>query len=138
MLFSCMKLIRNRDNFKSTIRNSKTRAMKILDLRKTHYNHIVCQDTNEICRSYREYLRSKHWKSFKKRFKESSYYRGKCYICERDKNIQYHHITYIRIGKEYLKDIVELCAPCHKNVHRAMRKNPKLTWEIISNKLHNI
>ena len=129
---SMKKLIFSRDAFKSGIRKRKP-VSKILDLRKNHYNHIVCEDTSEVCSSYPEYLRSKHWKLFKKRYKQSDKFTGCCLICGKKRKLHHHHITYINLGKELLSDVVLLCGTtCHRNIHKALRKG--ITWkQIISN-----
>lgn len=117
----------------------RKKSTRIVDLRKSRYNHIVCKDTGEVIRSYKAYLASKHWKLFKKKFRESKYYTGRCFICGKSKGLHLHHLTYVRIGKEFLTDVVELCgSPCHRNVHRAMRRNPLVTWESILKQLREI
>ena len=128
-------LIKNKDAFVSGIRRRKNKT-RIVDLRKNHYNHIVCSDTGEVCRSYKEYLRSKHWELFKKRYKLSKMYTGKCFICSKHygrtgENL--HHITYKRVGHELLTDIVSLCRVCHRNVHKALKNG--ITWNEISDKV---
>jgi hypothetical protein len=125
------KPIKSVDSFKSPIR--KRVVKKVRDLRKNEFNHIVCLDTKEVCKSYKTYLLSKHWKLFKKKFRESKYYTGVCFICGKSNKLHHHHLTYINLGKELLSDIVLLCgSTCHRNVHRALRKG--ITWEkIISN-----
>jgi hypothetical protein len=111
------------------------KSSRILDLRKSHYNHIVCADTGEIVRSYKAYLNSKHWRLFRKNFKKSSCFTGRCCICGKIRGLHLHHITYIRIGMERFSDVRELCKGCHRNVHRAMRKNSLITWEDIEKQL---
>lgn len=124
------------DSFKGKAPLRTKKASKFIDARQTHYNHIVCEDTGEIIKSYSAYLRSKHWRLFKKKFKTSKYYRGKCFICSRDKMLHLHHITYVRIGKERLTDVIELCKCCHRNVHKALDKGK--TWESIVAQLKDI
>lgn len=51
---------------------------------------------------YRDYLHSKHWKEFKKRFKRSKLCKHKCYICGQRYNIHIHHKTYKNLGHERL------------------------------------
>lgn len=131
-----IKALPKMESFKGKAPLKTRKAAKFIDARRTHYNHIVCADTGEIIKSYTAYLKSKHWKLFKKRFKESSYYRGRCFICHKEKNIHFHHLTYERIGKENLSDVIELCGLCHRNVHRALSKGK--TWESIVKQLKDI
>lgn len=129
-----MRTIRSVDSFKSKLR--KKRPSKIRDLRKNDFNHIVCTDTKEVCTSYKRYLLSKHWKLFKKRYRESSYYTGHCLFCSSSIRLHFHHITYIRLGKELLKDVVPLCKLHHKQVHKALRNGA--IWESIVDQLKSI
>lgn len=132
------KIIRQIDSFKSPIRKKKTiKNTRVRDLRRNEFNHIVCPDTGEVCRSYKSYLTSKHWRLFKKRFRESSFYTGICFICGNTVKLHHHHTTYVRLGKELLSDIVLLCgSKCHRNVHRALRKG--ITWDKIVKSVENI
>jgi len=69
--------------------------------------------------SYRDYLESPHWLKFKK-----AYYAKKrfCVICTTDKQLNLHHVTYHRLGKERQSDVLPLCRPCHVNVHEYLYK----------------
>lgn len=131
-----IKSIPKIENFKGKVSLRTKKASKFIDARKTHYNHIVCEDTGEIVKSYSAYLKSKHWRLFKKTFRASKYHYGKCFICSKEKNIHLHHLTYERIGKEKLTDVVELCKGCHRNVHKALDKGK--TWEGIVKQLKKI
>lgn len=109
------------------------RSVKVKDLRKNRFGRIVCDDTGEICYSYKEYLRSKHWRLFKKKFKQSSSYTGCCLICSSKYKLHFHHLTYVRLGKERFSDIVVLCSKDHKMVHKALKKG--ILWEDILSQL---
>jgi hypothetical protein len=64
---------------------------------------------------YEEYLKTKHWKNKSKKCK---IYAGfKCQKCGSKDNLAAHHLTYIRLGKEYYKDLICLCGECHKKIH---------------------
>ena len=43
-----------------------------------------------------------------------------CRACYEDApwKLVIHHLTYERIGKEFLSDVVLLCASCHNNLHK--------------------
>lgn len=126
-----MRSIRSVDSFRSPLR--KRKPTRVLDLRRNHFNHIVCSDTGEVCSSYKEYLHSKHWKLFKKRYRQSSYYIGHCLFCDCTVRLHFHHITYVRLGKEFLKDVVTLCKKHHTQIHKALRKG--VAWEKIMSNL---
>ena len=75
-------------------------------------------------KKYEEYLKSDIWKESRKRF-ISSREELKCFCCESNKNLQVHHRTYARLGKEYLTDLVLLCSNCHKKTHDLAGFDPK-------------
>lgn len=64
--------------------------------------------------NYAEYMRSPHWKAVKARYRASDLPQD-CICGEQD--VQLHHMTYERIGREELTDLTPLCARCHALVH---------------------
>ena len=69
---------------------------------------------------YNDYVNSHpHWQKVRKaRFDFDD---GRCAICHRDlKGDPYetHHLTYVRLGHERLRDVITLCGDCHKVFHR--------------------
>jgi 5-methylcytosine-specific restriction endonuclease McrA len=84
--------------------------------------------------SYRDYLKSEHWQSFRKKFFASikarqmrEKYGGlRCEFCEASGILHLHHRTYKRLGKEWLGDVVLICENCHNLVHSKARQ-PKVT-----------
>lgn len=64
---------------------------------------------------YRDYLRSAHWRALKARYRESGRPQD-CYLCGEKKGLALHHLTYDRLGCEFLTDLVPLCRPCHTMV----------------------
>lgn len=67
--------------------------------------------------TYREYLASDHWKELRARY--YARYPRQCKACGATRDIQLHHRTYKRLGKEWLMDLVPLCAEHHKALHDA-------------------
>ena len=69
---------------------------------------------------YRQYLLSQHWIIFKRRY----YKRHKkgCSRCGSEINVQLHHKTYVRIGRERQSDVIPLCRKCHKKEHLKLKK----------------
>ena len=65
--------------------------------------------------SYRRYLRTPHWRNFKRRFYEKFEYR--CIVCSARYGLHIHHLTYERLGHERLEDAVYLCGNCHSHLH---------------------
>lgn len=66
--------------------------------------------------TYTEYTRSDHWRNFKAEYYKTR--KKKCGRCGKTKNIQLHHKTYARIGKELPEDVIPLCGRCHGMTHR--------------------
>lgn len=75
--------------------------------------------------SYKQYLKSEHWLNVKRRFRASSFCKNECRICGNKKNLHIHHKTYKRVGNERLSDLEELCASCHKSLHKHLKKEKK-------------
>src|SRR5438105_4622698 len=65
---------------------------------------------------YAAYLRSDHWREFRDRYRESSL-RQICVICGSPK-AALHHITYCRLGREELTDVVPVCRKHHEQIHQ--------------------
>lgn len=84
---------------------------------------ITCFDTKEVCRTYKDYLKSKHWKNKKKEYYDN--YERKCNHCGSKNILHLHHKTYERVGYELLTDLVCLCSDCHAKEHRRLKNNPK-------------
>ena len=42
----------------------------------------------------------------------------KCCVCGNLNDLEVHHKTYKRLGREKLSDLVLLCKYCHKELHR--------------------
>lgn len=67
-------------------------------------------------RGYDHYLRSPEWQAVRVRHRAK--YGEACGLCEVDKGRhQLHHMTYERVGREELHDLVLLCAKCHRMIH---------------------
>ena len=65
--------------------------------------------------SYYEYLKSDHWKNFKKYYYK---YNPKiCASCGSQEKLNLHHRTYKNLGRETFKDIICFCESCHNKKH---------------------
>lgn len=64
---------------------------------------------------YADYLRSAPWRALRRKVLERS--GGRCEGCADAAATQVHHLTYERVGREMLFDLVALCAACHAKVH---------------------
>lgn len=70
--------------------------------------------------SYEDYIKSATWKTFKEKYKNS----GLPQVCAHCDNPRYqlHHITYERICREELDDVIPLCGRCHMAEHGIIKK----------------
>lgn len=64
---------------------------------------------------YDGYLKSEEWRA--RREKVMQRCDGVCEGCGNAKAVQVHHLTYERVGREMLFDLVGICAQCHSGVH---------------------
>lgn len=62
-----------------------------------------------------QYLNSPEWKS--KRIKVLTRADFCCEMCHAQTSLQVHHISYKRLYREPLTDLVALCSTCHQQVH---------------------
>ena len=68
---------------------------------------------------YNEYLQSDVWKRRRQRVLERANYL--CESCMEEPATLVHHLTYDRVGKEPLFDLVALCDNCHKQIHNIQK-----------------
>ena len=64
---------------------------------------------------YLAYLNSAEWRSRRNRALKHAGYR--CERCQSKRDLQVHHKTYERLGKEFDSDLEVLCATCHEGEH---------------------
>lgn len=84
-------------------------------------------------KSYKEYLKSKHWIKFRKDFlKWYVGLNGKlfCEFCKSEKKLNVHHRSYRSLGHEKKCEMVLLCEDCHYKVHNHPKKNKLNLWRI--------
>ena len=70
---------------------------------------------------HRKYINSDLWKT--KREEALAHHGHRCASCGTTKNIQVHHISYLRLshngpGKETMEDLIPLCGRHHQLVHK--------------------
>lgn len=83
--------------------------------------------------SYKDYLKSDHWKALKKKAKRRKRYK-KCLFCGNTK-VELHHTTYKWIyTKKELLGIIPLCRKHHQAVHDYASKH-QLSIRIATNHL---
>jgi hypothetical protein len=75
--------------------------------------------------NYTAYLLSPEWKAIRQiKLRQSSH---KCEGCLNASRLQIHHLTYKRIGREKMSDLMVLCDNCHGQVHEMWKRMPKFT-----------
>lgn len=65
--------------------------------------------------TYDEYLKSDHWQHMREIARE--HYGNTCCLCGSDYQLDVHHRTYERRGRERLSDVILLCRDCHSRYH---------------------
>ena len=91
--------------------------MKLKYLRKKRKPH-----THGLTKwEYSNYLRSKHWKTFRKQMKRKKKY--ECWICGGKHHLQLHHRSYKLLGEEKPNHVIWLCEKCHSELHATLWKN---------------
>ncbi len=61
---------------------------------------------------YKAYLQSDRWREVREQRLHIG--RWKCAACEETRDLEIHHLTYERIFKEEMADLIPLCKRCHK------------------------
>lgn len=64
---------------------------------------------------YHSYIKSPAW--FRVRNAALAFYKNRCDMCGSTVNLQVHHKTYKRLGREEMRDLQVLCGECHQSVH---------------------
>lgn len=90
---------------------------------------------------YTWYLKSPRWAA--KREAYFNLYGKYCRACRTTYGpIQLHHLTYERLGRESMRDLVALCSKCHREVESLYRKSGRgdritITLAFIKSKRNN-
>ena len=80
--------------------------------------------------NYFAYIESPAWQS--KRQEAFRKYGRKCSVCGSEANLHVHHKTYVRLGRERLRDLQILCADCHAMEHPDKARMTSLDAELRS------
>lgn len=79
---------------------------------------------------YRDYLRSQEWALKRAKVMRRAGYR--CEGCGDNPAAEVHHLTYANVTREFLFELVALCADCHERLHvqRGQPERPNtVTWQ---------
>jgi hypothetical protein len=72
-----------------------------------------------MTQEYRDYLDSPEWKE--KRLNAMTVSGNRCEACGSAQEMQVHHLTYARIFKEPLEDLMPLCRRCHEGIEEHIK-----------------
>jgi len=74
--------------------------------------------TGERPKTYKKYLDTRHWHNIRESVLNRDEHR--CVKCSIDVNLlaHVHHLTYERIGNEFMDDLITLCPNCHNEIHK--------------------
>ena len=61
------------------------------------------------------YWQTDHWQRTRRREMGA---RPTCWVCEARRAVQLHHTNYVSLMREGDGDLIPVCVPCHKAVHR--------------------
>ena len=61
---------------------------------------------------YHRYMASREWALKRQEIRARS--GGRCERCKRGEVTSVHHVTYERLGRELLSDLLAVCKPCHE------------------------
>ena len=65
--------------------------------------------------NYEKYIASTRWARKRRRKLREAEYR--CRLCGVQESLEVHHLTYIRLGREMMADLMVLCRGCHQKHH---------------------
>lgn len=77
---------------------------------------IYCKSTGETVNSYKDYLKTNHWKKKKQSFLATV--KRQCMECGSKSNLHVHHLTYKNVGNERNSQLCLLCKDCHFAAHK--------------------
>jgi hypothetical protein len=76
----------------------------------------------EFKKAYEEYLLSEAWNAKRQAVYERCH--GVCERCKQNTMSDAHHLTYERVFDELLIDLLGVCRPCHKFLHKRSYLDP--------------
>src|SRR5262245_12038603 len=78
--------------------------------------------------TYEQHLSSAYWKDLRQQVFDRDDWR--CVLCDSPEDLQCHHRTYERFGKEELRDCYTLCPSCHDLVTDHQRRQRYTTRDL--------
>lgn len=83
---------------------------------------LLCQSTGELCVSYEQYRKTRHWRVLSARLRRNAVRYGPgCARCSSKMRLVVHHKHYDTLGCERKEDLEVVCWKCHRRLHAAQR-----------------
>lgn len=80
--------------------------------------------------NYQRYLASREWALLREQVRDrSSNHCEHCCIAQQE---AVHHLTYERVGREFLTDLMAVCNPCHDFLCGLVGRNPLNEWAVVT------
>lgn len=70
---------------------------------------------------YNTYMASQAWRRNPARLNALKEAQGHCRLCDAATDLEVHHSTYERLGRERNNDLIALCRDCHREVTSFLR-----------------
>jgi len=86
-----------------------------ISLERIYIDKLLRPETTSAQDEYEQYLKSDHWLITRINSLVSAKFC--CQSCGREENLEVHHKTYVRRGKELSADLIVLCYGCHRKMH---------------------
>lgn len=88
---------------------------------------------------YRYRLESKEWLKVKELVRLRDKYICKIKMCRRTRGLEFHHLSYSRMGTIFeVDDVIILCSRHHKKCHFKKRRKIPLTREALTNRFREV
>lgn len=85
------------------------------EARRAQWNYESQEKSRQWWAWYEGYLRTPEWWLIRDKVMRRA--RGICEGCGEARATQVHHLTYQRVGKEMMFDLVAVCDECHVSIH---------------------
>ena len=91
------------------------RESEIEFLKKDFEQKKIYNFTLRYHKGYIDYLKSEEWKVLREKILTRDNFI--CQKCKHEKATSVHHLTYKRLGRELLEDLISVCRSCHFSLH---------------------
>lgn len=97
----------------ATVRRHQEECVKLIQIRKELEQML---DVKNL--SYADYLKTPLWQRTRALAKERAL--NRCQLCNSPEQLDVHHRTYVRLGREHDADLTVLCRECHGIFHQRL------------------